>query len=162
METLKRIVKKTIIAIVPTLNTLGNPSKQEFLAKLLAIAYDTIECEGALVLFVGLGICRMKWVTRIPTHGNDGILFSPDQITAILSKRAREFGGVSLDGPGRGVWIGSDGTVYDEPSYSLSVACSVEELPIAREMVRWIGKQLQQEAMYFEIQDSPVEIIRID
>ena len=53
-----------------------------------------------------------------------------------VKKLAREFGGVSLDGPGRGVWIRSDGTVYDEPSYSLSVACKVEELPIAGEMVR--------------------------
>ncbi len=104
----------------------------------------------------------MKWITRIPTHGNDGIAFSSERITGILGRIAREFGGVSLDGPGRGVWVGLDGTVYDEPSYVLSVACRPDELPTARDIVRWIGKELQQEAMYFEIQDSPVEIISIE
>jgi len=65
----------------------------------------------------------MKWITRIPTHGNDGKPF---------------------------------------PNNVLSVACQPSDLQKARETVVWIGKALQQEAMYFEIQDSPVEIIRIE
>jgi len=105
---------------------------------------------------------EMKWITRIPTHGNDGKPFPNSLMTTILNHVARQFGGGSLDGPGRGIWIGADGTMFDEPSYVLSVACQPLDLQKARETVVWIGKALQQEAMYFEIQDSPVEIIRIE
>ena len=87
---------------------------------------------------------------------------SQQLMTTVLNHVARQFGGGSLDGPGRGIWIGADGTMFDEPSYVLSVACQPLDLQKARETVVWIGKALQQEAMYFEIQDSPVEIIRIE
>ena len=43
-------------------------------------------------------------------------------MTTILNHVARQFGGGLLDGPGRGIWIGADGTMFDEPSYVLSVA----------------------------------------
>ena len=104
---------------------------------------------------------KEKWITRIPTHANDGSPIPPDKLTKIVRRVAGEFGGASLDGPGRGIWIGSDGTVFDETSYTLSVACAASEIPQAREMVNWIGCELGQQTMYFEIQNSPVEVIPV-
>ncbi len=102
-----------------------------------------------------------KWITRIPTHANDGSPIPQDKLTKIVRRVADEFGGASLDGPGRGIWIGSDGKVFDETSYTLSVACEASEIARAREMVNWIGCELDQQSMYFEIQNCPVEVIPV-
>ncbi len=105
---------------------------------------------------------KEKWVTRIPTHWNDGAPISPDKLAAIMRRIADEFGGASLDGPGRGIWIGHDGVMYEETSYTLSVACDASELARARELVNWIGNELKQQSMYFEVQAAPVQVIPVE
>lgn len=100
-----------------------------------------------------------KWVTRVPTHFNDGSAIPNETLNQVWYLIAKEFGGASIDGPGRGIWIDSDGQVYDEPSYLVSVACEESQLVTARETVATIGKMLDQKAMYFEVADGTVEIL---
>jgi hypothetical protein len=100
-----------------------------------------------------------KWVTRIPTHFNDGSAIPDHVLNEVWYLISKEFGGASIDGPGRGIWVDSDGKVYDEASYVVSVACSEEQIQMAREVVSQIGKMLHQKAMYFELSGGTVEIL---
>jgi len=105
----------------------------------------------------------MVFLTRIPTHDNDGRKFSKSVRNKILSKVRETFGGYSLDGPGEGSWMDEDGRVYEEPSYLLTVFCDRNQYQDARELVIWVGRELEQEAMYFEVRYfDGVEIIEID
>lgn len=105
----------------------------------------------------------MKITTRIPTHLNDGSAVAESVMQTIRERIATEFGGVSVDGPGQGVWIGDDGKSYDEPSYLVTFATDRVNYATARDLVIEIGRMLDQEAMYFEVQYfDGVEIIPID
>ena len=104
----------------------------------------------------------MLWITRVPTHDNNGREFPAELLQAVLADVAAAFAGYSLDGPGRGAWIGDDGRVYDEPSYQLSVSCDRERYTEAREMALSMGRRLDQVAMYFEVRYfDGVEIIDV-
>lgn len=95
----------------------------------------------------------MKLTTRIPTHLNDGTPVDASTMQTIRVMIANEFGGVSVDGPGQGLWIAADGTPYDEPSYLVTFAASDRSsYAAARKLVMEIGRMLAQEAMYFEVQ----------
>ena len=104
----------------------------------------------------------MIFITRIPTHRNDRMPIQPDELEAIKRQVWEAFGGLSLDGPGQGVWLADDGTVYDETSYMLQVYCDRDRYQEARDLVIRIGRQLGQRAMYFEVRYfDGVEIIDI-
>ena len=104
----------------------------------------------------------MIFITRIPTHRNDGTLIRQEELEAIKRQVWETFGGLSLDGPGSGVWVADDGAVYDETSYMLQVHCDRDRYQEARELVMQIGRQLGQRAMYFEVRYfDGVEIIDI-
>jgi hypothetical protein len=100
-----------------------------------------------------------KWVTRVPTHFNDGSVIPDEVLNEVWYLISKEFGGASIDGPGRGIWVDSDGKVYDETTYVVSVACTEDQLQIAREVVSKIGRLLNQKAMYFELSGGTVEIL---
>jgi hypothetical protein len=105
----------------------------------------------------------MKWLTRIPTHDNDGKRFAKSVLKAITDVVRDKFGGYSLDGPGLGAWTDDEGMVYEEHSYVLTVLCDRALYTEAREAVIEIGRRLDQKAMYFEVRDvDGVEIISID
>ncbi len=104
----------------------------------------------------------MKLTTRIPTHYNDGRPVSVEVLGDIRRMIADKFGGVSVDGPGQGAWIGTDGKMYDEASYVVTFATERVRYSEAREVVIAIGRLLEQEAMYFEVQYfDGVEIIDV-
>jgi hypothetical protein len=67
------------------------------------------------------------------------------------------FGGYSLTGKQKGAWRGADGTRYDDVTERLEIVC--DDMDVAREWVRWVGKKLEQKAMYFEVHASDVEIL---
>ena len=100
-----------------------------------------------------------KWVTRVPTRFNDGSEIPKDKLEEVWYLIAKTFGGSSIDGPGRGIWIDSKGKVYDEQTYHVSVACDENQIALAREIVTQIGKLLDQKAMYFELSSGSVEIL---
>ncbi len=102
----------------------------------------------------------MKVTTRIPTRLNDGRAVSVEVLGDIRRMIADQFGGVSVDGPGQGAWIGEDGRMYDEASYVVTFATERIRYAEARNLVIKIGQMLEQEAMYFEVQYfDGVEII---
>ncbi|ETX06897.1 MAG: hypothetical protein ETSY2_14355 [Candidatus Entotheonella gemina] len=104
----------------------------------------------------------MIFITRVPTHRNDGTPIHSDELETIKRRVWEAFGGLSIDGPGTGVWVADDGTVYDETSYILQVHCDRARYQEARELVTQIGRQLGQQAMYFEVRYfAGVDIIDI-
>lgn len=106
---------------------------------------------------------NMQWITRIPTHGNDGDPIPPTVRQSILNDVRNAFGGFSLDGPGQGAWEDDEGRVYEEASWVLTVICERGQYAEARDMVREIGRRLDQFAMYFEVRYMDgVEIIDIE
>ena len=103
----------------------------------------------------------MLVITRLPTHRNDGSKISAKERREILRHVRDALGGYSLEGPFQGAWVADDGKVYEETSYRLEILIEPGKLQEARAMVLWIGKQLDQRAMYFEIREGG-EIIDID
>jgi hypothetical protein len=103
----------------------------------------------------------MKFVTRIPTHDNQGRKFGRALLRRIYSRIRDTFGGYSLDGPGLGAWTDSDGTVYQEQSYVLTIVADRSRRDEVRQMIRDIGRELGQLAMYYEEADG-AEILDVD
>lgn len=95
----------------------------------------------------------MKWTTFVPTHRNDGSPVSEAEMQEIMQMVFIEFGGATRETGILGDWIDpADRTHYHDRSIKLSVVCERSKLPVAEEMVRTIGRKLNQEAMYFEVQ----------
>jgi hypothetical protein len=99
-------------------------------------------------------------ITRIPTHRNDSSKINARERREILRQVRDAFGGYSLEGPFEGVWVADDGKVYEETSYRLEVIVEPGQLQVAGELIIAIGKQLDQQAMYFEVREGG-EIIDI-
>jgi hypothetical protein len=103
----------------------------------------------------------MLVVTRIPTHRNDGSRIGYRERRAILSLVRDAFGGYTLEGPFKGVWVADDGQAYEETSYRLEVLLPPERVREARELFTRIGKRLGQRAIYFEVREGG-EIIDLE
>jgi hypothetical protein len=102
------------------------------------------------------------FITRMPTHYNDGTAVPEDVRQEIADRVADAFGGYTLEGPGQGAWRDDGGRVYAEASYRLEVACGRERYAEARALVIAIGQRLRQKAMYFEVRYfDGVEIIDV-
>jgi hypothetical protein len=106
----------------------------------------------------------MTFTTIIPRQRNDGSAVSRKELNAILRQLRERFGGVTIDGEVEGHWVDpSDGKHYRERSLKITVACDRERLHEAEDVVREIGRQLGQKAMYFEVRYyDGVRILRID
>lgn len=94
----------------------------------------------------------MKFITRIPTHLNDGSPVVREVVEAIEAKLVARFGGFTTEAPSHGAWADASGRVYAETAYTVSVACSRDDYADAKALVIEIGRMLEQEAMYFEVQ----------
>jgi hypothetical protein len=103
----------------------------------------------------------MLVITRLPTHRNDGSKISQRERRGILTLVRDTFGGYTLEGPFQGAWVADDGHTYEETSYRLEVLVPAERLSEARELFIRIGKQLGQQAIYFEVREAG-EIIDLD
>jgi hypothetical protein len=103
----------------------------------------------------------MLVITRLPTHRNDGTKVGRREQRNILNRVRDAFGGYSLDGPFEGSWVADDGRVYTETSYRLEVLIQPERLAEVKGMFMDIGRQLGQEAIYFEVREGG-EIIDLE
>jgi len=102
------------------------------------------------------------FITRIPTHYNDGTPVPPAVWRAITAEVNVLFSGWTLEEAAEGAWTDEDGKVYSERSRRLEVACQRGDYPAARELVLTIGRRLGQKAMYFEVRYfDGVEIITV-
>ena len=103
----------------------------------------------------------MLVITRIPTHRNDGSKISRREQRAILTRVRDAFGGYTLEGPFQGACTADGGRVYAETSYRLEVLLPPERIDEARGFFMDVGRQLGQQAIYFEVRDGG-EIIDLE
>jgi hypothetical protein len=102
------------------------------------------------------------FITRIPTHYNDGTLIPEDVRQDITDQMARTIGGYTLEGPAQGAWVDEDCSTYSETSSRLEVSCGRERYAEARALVIALGPRLRQKAMYFEVRYCDgVEILAV-
>jgi hypothetical protein len=96
----------------------------------------------------------MKFTTLIPLRLNDGSEVPIQQINAIVDRLTLRFGGCSDEGVTKGQWLDpKDARLYRDESRRISVVCDNKLLEEARQAVIYIGKELGQRAMYFEVRD---------
>ena len=92
----------------------------------------------------------MQFRTLIPTRLNDGTPDSEDALASFIQRLSVEFGGCTVEGVMRGLWIDrSDGKQYDDESIAVMVVCEREQLDDAKAAVIDIGRQLKQRAIVF-------------
>ena len=94
----------------------------------------------------------MQFVTYVPVRFNDGSPVPKSDLMSIVNRFCEKFGGASVVGPVQGHWIdGDSGLSYSDESLRIEVACSNDQYAEAEEFVLQIGREFQQEAMYFEV-----------
>ena len=100
-------------------------------------------------------------VTLIPTHRNDDSEVGKDEIDAILETLYIQFGGVTVEGVVEGHWLDPDnGQHYGDTCWKVKIAIEESRMDEAIEAIKLIGRQLDQLAMYFEIQNNEVRFIK--
>lgn len=103
----------------------------------------------------------MKFTVLIPVADNSGKKFPKQKLRAIFDRFGIQFGGQSVEGPVDGMWC-DDGVLFHEQSYKITVVTDVARIEEARELVREIGRDLGQLAMYFEVvNEDGVEFLRM-
>lgn len=96
----------------------------------------------------------MRFTTIVPIRRNDGSKVSVREMQRIFDMLTEEFGGVTQEGKTKGQWIDpKDGKLYRDEGWKVSVVCDNDRLARAESIVRQIGRQLEQKAMYFEVRD---------
>lgn len=103
----------------------------------------------------------MKVTTLVPTHRNDGSAVAADELQAILQRFWVAFGGCTVDGRTEGYWV-DGGRMYSDECLKVFVVVTEAQLPEVESLVREIGQQLGQLAMYLEVdRTSEVRIMEI-
>ncbi len=90
----------------------------------------------------------------VPTHYNDGRPVEPEKILLIKKVLDRKFGGCRFILPSEGYWKGQV-----ENTHEIEVAVLQKRIPELRAVVIEIGRDLGQQAMYFDAPAPSVEII---
>lgn len=104
----------------------------------------------------------MKFTTLIPTTRNDGSEVSEGEIQQILGMFWQRFEGATVEGKTEGFWVDGD-QLYKDICLKVSVSCDSNRLAEAETLIKEIGKQLGQLAMFFEVQYfDGVRILKID
>jgi hypothetical protein len=94
----------------------------------------------------------VRFTTIVPVRRNDGSKVGGQELQRIFDLLTEEFGGMTQEGKTKGQWIDpKDGKHYRDEGWKVSVVCDNERFALAESIVRGIGKQLGQKAMYFEV-----------
>ena len=104
----------------------------------------------------------MKLTVHIPQTLNDGSPVSAELLSSISERLFQLFGGMTSEGIVNGIWTDA-GIVYRDACERLFVVGDNVLLPEAIELIKTIGRELEQKAMYIEVEfyDGP-QIITID
>lgn len=103
----------------------------------------------------------MKATTLIPVRRNDGSPVPAEEMEDIIQRFTVTFGGCTVDGRTKGYWI-DNATVYEDECLKVVVVCDAARRPELEAIVRDIGRQLGQLAMYLEFDTTTeVQIMRI-
>lgn len=97
-------------------------------------------------------------MTYLPLADNDGNAFPQSVIDGIIEDLCATFGGCTVGSTGTGYWKDGE-TLYVDKNISVSVAIDENSVEQAKAKVKEIGQLLKQEAMYFELFHSNVEIL---
>ena len=105
----------------------------------------------------------MLFTTMIPVADNDGNEFPPPTLQDVFDRLAAVGQGSTVDGPTQGTWIDPDsGETFRDECWRVKVSCEREQLEAARQLVLQIGDELEQLAMYFEVQYyDGVQILKV-
>ena len=96
----------------------------------------------------------MRFTTIVPVRRNDGSRVGRRELQRLFDMLTEEFGGMTQEGKTKGQWIDpQDGKLYRDEGWKVSVVCDNAQLARAESVVRQIGEQLGQKAMYFEVRD---------
>jgi hypothetical protein len=103
----------------------------------------------------------MKFTTLVPVRFNDGTKVPQSQKKAILARFWMTFGGGTVEGPVVGHWVNELGKHFEDECLKVWVVTDDDRLAEAEALVRQIGAELRQEAMYFEVEHHPEAGVRI-
>lgn len=106
----------------------------------------------------------MKFEFLVPTTLNDGTTVQESYVQAVADELALLCGGSSLESNTvRGVWYGEGGHRFQDNCLRFFVAADRTMLLDLMNLVRRIGKELFQEAMFIEVSgfDGP-QILQIE
>lgn len=98
--------------------------------------------------------------TKLLPHLNDGSPVAREVTQVILDLMMERFDGFTTDATSIGGWQNDIGDKFVEPAFTLTVIGENQRYGDARQTVIEIGKMLDQEAMYFEVEHfDGIEII---
>ncbi len=101
-----------------------------------------------------------KCILLLPLRYNDGSEVPSHVISGILREIDEAFDGHTIAGKAEGTYRMADGSMVTDPSLMVWVAVDSNEIDVLRAMVGRMARTLKQEAMYFEVTDAAVELIR--
>lgn len=106
----------------------------------------------------------MKFEFLVPTTLNGGKAVEESFFQTLADELALLCGGSSQDSsPVQGIWFGDSGSRFSDQCLRFFVAADRSMLPELMELVRRIGRELKQEAMFVEVTgfDGP-QILKIE
>lgn len=104
----------------------------------------------------------MKFAVLIPMSRNDGSAVTGSEWFGILEKFLVAFGGYTIEGETEGRWKADDGTIYDDRCKRLMVVAEESRKAEFLTIVKDVGRQLGQLAMFTEFSEPNVEILDIE
>jgi len=89
----------------------------------------------------------------LPQQDNDGNPFPRAKFQALRERIISEFGGLTVEEDhSTGYWKGDDGRLYADRNAKYIIAVeSLTQIPAVLDLVRWVRKEFQQEAIYLNI-----------
>jgi len=96
----------------------------------------------------------------VPQRDNDGNPFPRAKFQALRERILSEFGGLTVEEDhSTGYWTDGEGRLYADRNDKYVIAIeSLTQIPKVLELVRWVRKEFQQEAIYLSVAGI-VEII---
>ena len=105
---------------------------------------------------------RKRCIVLVPTSYNDGQEVPAKEIAGILKEVDGVFDGHYVAGHGAGTYRMEDGSMAEDRLLEVWIALEPDKVEILRKMVARFARRLKQEAVYFEVRDSEVEVIAPD
>jgi len=99
--------------------------------------------------------CRFN----VPLTDNDEQAIDPQVIVELHRELLMQFGGFTIHPTSQGRWRSRAGRVYREEVIVYEVAVPQDKVPLLRDVVCRVGRQLGQLAAYFDAPPPSVEII---
>ena len=101
----------------------------------------------------------LKLITLIPTKYNTGEKVGREIFQRFETRLIEIAGGFSSEGFVEGGWEGPDGKIYRDKTRKYSIAADEAKIEELKTLIKEIGKELKQEAMYVEISRPEIEFL---